>query len=135
MNALTAPYGILVLRLALACLFMAHALLKWRVFTIPGTVAFFKSIGLPGWLAPITICAELGGAAALILGVAPRLVALLLIPLILGTIVTVHGKNGWLSTNEGGGWEFPAFWAIALLVLSLLGDGAFVMLPSDFIWR
>ena len=74
-------------------------------------------------------------AAALILGVAPRLVALLLIPLILGTIVTVHGKNGWLSTNEGGGWEFPAFWAMALLALSLLGDGAFVLLPSDFIWR
>ena len=38
--------------------------------------------------------------------------------------MTVHGKNGWEFTNKGGGWEYPAFWAAALLVLFLLGDGA-----------
>ena len=66
----------------------------------------------------------------LILGIYPRYVALLLIPLILGTIVTVHGKNGWLFSNKDGGWEFPAFWAAALLVVFLLGDGAGTLLPS-----
>lgn len=55
---------------------------------------------------------------------------LLLIPLIAGTIVTVHGKNGWLFTNKDGGWEYPAFWAAALLAVFLLGDGAAVLLPS-----
>lgn len=89
-----APYAILLLRLCLAAMFIAHAMLKVRVFTIPGTVAFFKSLGLPGWLAYVTIAAELGGAACLILGIYPRYVALLLVPLILGTIVTVHGKKG-----------------------------------------
>jgi hypothetical protein len=27
----------------------------------------------------------------------------------LGTVVLVHGANGWLFTNKGGGWEYPAF--------------------------
>jgi putative oxidoreductase len=48
----------------------------------------------------------------------------------LGTIVTVHGKNGWAFNNNGGGWEYPAFWAAALLVLFLLGDGAWALVPS-----
>lgn len=129
-DTILAPYGILLLRLALASLFLAHALLKIRVFTIPGTISFFQSLGLPGWLAYVTITAELVGAACLILGIYARLVALVLVPLILGTIVTVHGKKGWLFSNPDGGWEFPAFWAAALFAVFLLGDGAGVLVPS-----
>lgn len=124
------PYAILLLRLCLGALFLAHAMLKVRVFTIPGTVSYFKSLGLPGWLAYVTIAGELGGAACLILGIYPRYVALLLVPLILGTIFTVHGKAGWLFTNKDGGWEFPAFWAAVLFALFLLGDGAAVLVAS-----
>ena len=69
----------------------------------------------------------------MILGICPRYVALLLIPLIMGTIVTVHGKNGWLFSNKDGGWEYPAFWAAGLLVLFLLGDGAWTFVPSPAI--
>ena len=129
-EAATAPYGILLLRLCLGAMFIAHAMLKVRVFTIPGTIAFFKSLGLPGWMAYVTITAELVGAACLILGIYPRWVALLLVPLILGTIVTVHGKKGWLFSNQDGGWEYPAFWAAALLAVFLLGDGAGVLVAS-----
>lgn len=129
-EAATAPYGILLLRLCLGAMFIAHAMLKIRVFTIPGTIAFFKSLGLPGWMAYVTITAELVGAACLILGIYPRWVALLLVPLILGTIVTVHGKKGWLFSNQDGGWEYPAFWAAALLAVFLLGDGAGVLVAS-----
>ena len=129
-EAATAPYGILLLRLCLGAMFIAHSMLKIRVFTIPGTIAFFKSLGLPGWMAYVTITAELVGAACLILGIYPRWVALLLVPLILGTIVTVHGKKGWLFSNQDGGWEYPAFWAAALLAVFLLGDGAGVLVAS-----
>jgi putative oxidoreductase len=107
-NLVTAPYAILLLRLCLGAMFIARAMLKWRVFTIPGTVAFFKSLGRPGWLGYGTIAAELGGTACLILGIYPRYVALLLIPIIVGTIVIVHGKKGWLFSNADGGWEYPA---------------------------
>ncbi len=126
----TAPYAVLLLRLCLGAMFIAHAMLKVRVFTIPGTVSYFQSLGLPGWFAYVTITAELGGAAFLILGIYPRIVALLLVPLMLGTIVKVHGHNGWLFSNKDGGWEYPAFWAAALFAVFLLGDGAFVLLPS-----
>jgi len=111
-------------------MFIAHALLKWRVFTIPGTIAFFRSIGLPGWFAHLTISIELAGAACLILGIIPRYAALLLVPLILGTIVKVHGRNGWLFSNKDGGWEYPAFWVAALLVQFLLGDGVWTLVSS-----
>ena len=75
-DSATAPYAVLLLRLCLGAMFIAHALLKWRVFTIPGTIAFFQSLGLPGWLAYVTISAELAGGACLIFGIYPRWIAL-----------------------------------------------------------
>jgi putative oxidoreductase len=129
-DALTAPYGVLLLRGCLGTMFIAHALYKWRVDTIPAVVAFFESIGLPGWTAYVTIAVELGGGLCLILGIYPRYVALLLMPTMIGTIVKVHGKNGWRFTNKGGGWEYPAFWTAALLAVFLMGDGAATLLAS-----
>lgn len=123
----TAPYAALVLRISLGVLFIAHSLLKWLVFTLPGAAGFFQSIGLPGWLAYVTTFVELAGGIALILGIYARYVALALIPVLLGAIVTVHGANGWQFGNKGGGWEYPAFWAITLFVQFLIGDGAFAL--------
>jgi len=119
----------LLLRLALAAMFFAHARLKLRVFTIPGTVKYFESLGVPGVLAYFTIAAETGGGLLLLFGIGTRWVALALVPLILGTIVLVHGKNGWLFSNKDGGWEYPAFWIVGLLVLAALGDGAAAIGP------
>lgn len=131
-DATTAPYGMLILRLCFGAMFVAHALFN-GLLQMRGTVAFFKSVGLPGWLAYVTMTVELAGAAALILGIWPRVVALLLIPVLVATIVKAHGKNGWLFSNKGGGWEYPAFWAAALLVQFLVGDGAWVIAPSPSI--
>jgi len=78
----TAPYAALLLRLCLGALFVAHAMLKVRVFTIPGTVKYFQSLGLPGFVAYVTIATELSGAFCLVLGIYPRYVALLLVPLV-----------------------------------------------------
>ena len=129
-DALTAPYGVLLLRWCLGAMFIAHALYKWWVDTIPAVVAFFRSIRLPGWLARATIAIELTGGACLILGIYPRYVALLLMPTMIGTIVKVHGKNGWNFTHKGGGWEYPAFWTAALLAAFLHGDGAATLVAS-----
>jgi len=119
----------LLLRLAIGITFLAHGWLKIRVFTPAGTVKYFESLGLPGFFAYLTIVGEIGGGTLLVLGIETRWVALLLIPLIAGTIVLVHGKNGWLFTNKDGGWEFPAFWIVALVVLALLGDGTAALQP------
>lgn len=65
----TAPYAALVLRVTLGLLFLSHAGLKIFVFTPAGTAGFFGSLGLPGWLAYVTILWEVAGGVALILGI------------------------------------------------------------------
>ena len=125
-----APYGALLLRVALGAMFIAHALLKVFVFTIPGTVGFFQSLGYPAAVAYLTIFAELAGGAALILGIAPRLVGLALVPVLIGAML-VHVPNGWVFSAENGGWEYPAFLAIAAVTQFLIGDGAAALLRSE----
>ncbi|EQD25916.1 DoxX family protein [mine drainage metagenome] len=125
----TAPYAALLLRVSLGILFLAHVALKIFVFTVPGFVAYFASLGLPAIMAYAVIALEFFGGVALILGVYAPWVALPLALEMLGTIIMVHGANGWLFTNKGGGWEYPAFWAVSLVVLFLLGDGALALKP------
>ena len=111
-----------VLRTTVGVMFVAHALLKYFVFTLPGTAAFFQSLGLPGALGYVTFAAELIGGALLIAGVRTRVVALLLTPFVLGA-TWAHAGNGWVFTSANGGWEYPAFLTIATLVTALLGNG------------
>lgn len=122
----TTPYAALLLRLALGTMFVAHALLKVFVFTLPGTVQFFESLGLPAALAYATVAAELVGGALLILGIGTRWVAVALIPFLLGA-TWVHLGNGWLFSAPKGGWEYPVFLTVAAAVQALLGDGAFAL--------
>ncbi|MFQ5785544.1 MAG: DoxX family protein [Alphaproteobacteria bacterium] len=123
----TAPMAALLLRLGLGVMFIAHSLLKVFVFTMPGTVQFFESFGLPGWVAYVVMAAELGGGALLILGLYARWVALALVPVLLGAAFLVHWPNGWLFSAKGGGWEYPIFLTLAAVVQALLGDGAYAL--------
>ena len=122
----SSDYAALVLRLALCTLFIAHALLKYFVFTLPGTEQFFVSVGFPGYLAYVTFGVELIGGILLLLGVATRAVAVVLIPVLLGATF-VHAGNGWLFTSPNGGWEYPAFWTVTLIVQAFLGNGALAL--------
>ncbi|CAD0352759.1 DoxX family protein [Xanthomonas hortorum pv. cynarae] len=112
----TAAYGTALLRISLGALFLVHGLTKLLVFTPAGTAAYFQSLGLPGALGYLTIALELGLGLSLLLGIYARWVALLGVPLLLGTIVSVHGANGFGFSNPGGGWEYPALWAVLLIV-------------------
>ena len=125
-HALTAA---LVNRLALGTMFLAHGLLKVFVFTLPGTVGFFESIGFPGWTAYLVTLAEIAGGAALILGIRARWVAAALLPVLLGALY-VHLGNGWVFSAPNGGWEYPAFLVASSVVQFLLGDGRFALAPE-----
>lgn len=118
--------GALVLRVTMGIAFLAHAWLKIAVFTPAGTVQFFQSLGLPGPLAYLVIFAELAGGIALILGLWTRLVSIALIPILLGAVFA-HWGAGFFFSNQGGGWEFPAFWAAALAVQALIGNGSYAL--------
>jgi putative oxidoreductase len=122
-NTQTAAYAALILRLSLGAMFIAHALLKLVVFTLPGTVQFFETLGYPGFLAYVVFGAELVGGVLLVLGVYTRWVSLALVPILIGAAL-VHVPNGWVFSAPNGGWEYPVFLVIASVVQALLGDGA-----------
>lgn len=122
-NHSASAYGVTLLRVSLGVMWIAHALLKLFVFTLPGTAQFFASIGFPGFLAYPVFTAELLGGLALVLGIYARQTAIALVP-IMAVVVWVHAPNGWLHTAQGGGWEFPVFLSVASVALWLMGDGA-----------
>ena len=125
-------YGITLLRVSLGVMFLAHSIvLKLMTYTLTGTAQFFEGAGLPGWLAYATFGAEAVGGVMLVLGVQARWVALLLSPILVGAIATVHGTKGWVFTATGGGWEYPAYLFVLCIAQFLLGDGLCALSPSS----
>ena len=124
-----APYGLFALRAALGVMFIAHAYLKVAVFTVPGFQGFLASLGLPTLLAWPIILAELVGGLAILAGFYGRLASLALLPVLLGALA-VHAPNGWVFNAPNGGWEYPAFLAVAALAHVLAGEGAFALRPA-----
>ena len=123
----TAPYAALVLRVALGVMYIAHSLvLKYFVYTLPGTAQFFQSLGLPAALAYATFWAELIGGILLVAGVGTRWVAIGLIPILAGA-TWVHAGNGWVFSAANGGWEYPVFLIAVSVVAALLGDGKYAL--------
>ncbi|MCB1351570.1 MAG: DoxX family protein [Rhodobacteraceae bacterium] len=125
----TAPYGIFLLRLTTGALFVTHGLTKLLVFTPAGTMGFFESLGLPGWLGIATMLFEIFGGLALVLGVWARLVSALAVPVLLGAALAAHAPNGFGWANAGGGWEYPMMWAAVQAALTLLGEGSYALRP------
>ena len=120
-------YGATLLRVTLGVAALAHGLvLKVMTFGVAGTVGFFESIGVPAFVAYLVIFGEIAGGLALITGVYQRLAAVLMIPILIGATLR-HAGNGWVFSNAGGGWEFPAMWTILLAASALLGPGAFAL--------
>lgn len=140
MNALpdertTTPYAALLLRVALGAMFLAHgAVLKLGTFGLAGTMGFFGSLGYPPAFGAIVTAAEILGGLALIAGVWVRAVSLLFLPIMVGATLQ-HLPNGWLFSAPGGGWEFPVFWIVALLVQAGLGAGAWALDPRRLTGR
>jgi putative oxidoreductase len=122
-------YGITLIRVSLGVMWIAHALLKLFVFTLPGTAIFFQSVSLSGILAYPVFVIELFGGIALVLGIYARQVSLILVPVMV-VAASVHFGNGWVHTSPNGGWEYPVFLAISSFALWLLGDGRFVIRSS-----
>jgi len=117
--------GAFLLRITLGSVLLAHSVyLKLMVFTLSGTANFFVSIGLPETLAYTVFAVEAVAGVMLILGIKTHIFSAMAIPVLLGA-TWVHSSNGWLFTNNGGGWEYPLILAIMALVQICLGDGEF----------
>ena len=124
----------LLLRVTLGVMYIAHSVvLKAFIYGLQGTAGYFESIGLPGVLAYVVFTAELIGGVLLLAGWFTRAVSLALIPILIGA-TWVHSGNGWVFSNQGGGWEYPIFLIIASIVLALLAaprrEGASASVPA-----
>jgi putative oxidoreductase len=118
-------WGVALTRVSLGSILVAHSIyLKLVVYTLPGTAQFFTSLGLPAVLAYVVFIVEAVAGVALIVGWQSRAAALAVVPILLGA-TWAHWSAGWLFTNSGGGWEYPALLAVFAAGQALLGDGAF----------
>lgn len=119
--------GATVTRIGLGLVLIAHSVyLKMVVFTLAGTAQFFGSLGLPPAFAYVVFAIETLAGIALVVGWHSRIAALAVVP-ILGGATWAHWSAGWLFTNPGGGWEYPAYLTLLAVAQVLLGNGAYAL--------
>lgn len=124
-NLTTQEWAILILRLIVGIVFVAHGGQKLFMMGFGGVAGFFGSLGIPlPMVAAIGVTLlELVGGLALILGIGTRYVAALLVLDMLVAIVTVHLTNGFFVSD--GGYELVLLLAAGALFFALAGPGQF----------
>ncbi|WP_456283540.1 DoxX family protein [Microbacterium sp. JZ101] len=122
---LAGDIALLVLRLALGTIMIAHGAQKLFAFTLQGTTASFEAMGMPlaAITAPLAIAVELIGGAAIVLGLGLPVVGGLVAAQMAVATVLVHLPNGVFASD--GGWELTAALGAAALALALVGGGRF----------
>jgi putative oxidoreductase len=113
---------LLVARVLLGVVLIAHGWQKFAQYGIGGTAGSFAKMGvpMPGVSAVFAAVVELAGGVALLLGVGTAVVALLVVLDMLGAFLLVHVGNGVFVTDNG----FELVWAIAAVALVLAAVGA-----------
>jgi len=115
------PASLIVLRIGVPLLFMAHAVVRIFNGSIPRFAQFLETAGFPQpvlvvWAITLT---ELIAGTLLACGYFQRYCALALALIAGGGIVLIHGRIGWFVGEHGsGGSEYSACLLLALLVLA-----------------
>ena len=113
--------ALLLARLALGIVFIAHGLQKFLSWGIGGTADSFGEMGipLPGASAWIAALVEVLGGVALLVGIALPVAGVLLALTMLGALVLAHLGTGFFVSN--GGFEYVLVLAVAALGLGFNG--------------
>ncbi|GAB7036590.1 MULTISPECIES: DoxX family protein [Catenuloplanes] len=117
--------AILVARIGIGAVFIAHGWQKLVTNGVDGTAGFFGSVGIPlptaaAWFAALV---EVGGGAALILGLLTPVFGALLALNMLGAYIFVHAGNGMFV--DTGGAELVLVLGAGALMLAAVGAGRF----------
>jgi putative oxidoreductase len=117
--------ALLVLRLALGAIFIAHGAQKVFVYGFAGTSASFGDMGVPleGVMGPLVALLELVGGILLVLGLGTRVVAAALTVNMIVATLLVHLTAGIFVAE--GGYELTLMLGAASLALVLAGAGRF----------
>jgi len=114
------PLGLLVLRIALALIFVYHGYPK-LVHPTDMIRQFFVQHGLPGYFMSVAGILECFGGLLLAVGLFTRPAALLLSCEMVIAIWKVHSTHGIMAVKE---YEFPLSLCVACFALATLGPGA-----------
>lgn len=119
----TTSLGLLIARVALAAVMIAHGAQKIFTFTLDGTAASFADMGVPAADAagPALAIFELVGGVLLLVGLATRVVAALNAAAMLGALALVHLSAGFFASD--GGYELVLILAAVSIMLVLTGPG------------
>lgn len=122
MRTTSTSIGLTVLRVVLGVVFIAHGAQKFAQ-GIPGVASGFAGMGVPlaEVAAPLVAGLELVGGLFLVLGVATRVVGLLLAIDMAVAGVLAHGSAGFFS--QDGGFEYVLVLAGGALAVALTGPG------------
>ena len=115
------PVGLLVLRIALGIIFIAHGYPKLAHLRGDAQMqVFFVEHGLPGYFVYIAGVIETFGGGLLLLGLFARAAALCLALEMCVAIWKVHSANGYMAVHD---YEFPLTLATACFALATVGAG------------
>ena len=120
----TTDLALLIARIALGVVFIAHGAQKLFTYGLAGTAESFAGMGIPAPQAAALFAAvvEFAGGAALVVGVGVPVAGLLLFLDMLGALVLVHAPNGVFVDN--GGFELVAALGAGALLLAVAGAGS-----------
>lgn len=117
-----ADLALLITRVVLGVVFIAHGWQKYNEITAAGTGQFLASLGIPTFLAWPLIGAELIGGILILLGVLSRWAALGIAVVMVVAIATVKAKMGLL-----GGYELEIGLLACALSVLLQGPGRYAL--------
>ncbi|TSD45981.1 DoxX family protein [Rhodococcus sp. KBS0724] len=122
-SSIVRDLGLLIARIGLGIIFIAHGWQKFFTYKIAGTQASFEAMGAPlpkvSAIAAATI--ELGGGILLIAGVLTPLVGVLLFLDMVGAFFIVHSGNGVFV--DAGGYELVLALGVGSLLIAAIGAG------------
>ena len=115
--------ALLVARVGLGIVLLAHGWQKFNTYTVSGTASSFEDMGIPApaVAAVFATVVEIVGGVALIAGLLTPLFAALNVLNLLGAFVLVHAGNGVFVADNG--YELVLALIAGLAVVGLLGAG------------